>query len=107
MTEQFVVPWKVDEVLRLFKLKGNILTKALHGLEKESLRVDEEGRLAMTPHPAALGDALTDPYITTDFSESQPEFITPPFEKIEDSIKFLEKLHGFTYEKLDHELLWP
>ena len=29
------------------------------GLEKESLRIDADGHLALTPHPAALGSALT------------------------------------------------
>ena len=35
-----------------------------------------DGALALTPHPAALGSALTHPHITTDFSESQLELIT-------------------------------
>ena len=39
------------------------------GVEKESLRVQADGRLAMTPHPAALGSPLTHPRITNDFSE--------------------------------------
>lgn len=107
MAEQFVIPWKLKDVFTLFKGREYLLSKALHGLEKESLRVDKQGNLALTPHPESLGDKMTDPYITTDFSESQPEFITPPFEKIEDAIKFLEKLHAFTYEKLENELLWP
>ena len=46
------------------------------GIEKESLRVRPDGTLATTPHPAALGSALTHPHITTDFSESQLELIT-------------------------------
>ena len=36
------------------------------GVEKESLRVTPEGRIAQTPHPAALGSALTSEHITTD-----------------------------------------
>ena len=43
------------------------------GIEKESLRSNADGSLALTPHPAALGSALTHPHITTDFSESQLE----------------------------------
>ena len=31
------------------------------GLEKESLRVQENAQLAHTPHPAQLGSALTHP----------------------------------------------
>lgn len=46
------------------------------GIEKEGLRVLPTGDLALTPHPAALGSALTHPHITTDYSESQIELIT-------------------------------
>ena len=35
------------------------------GIEKESLRATSAGALALTPHPAALGSALTHPHITT------------------------------------------
>jgi glutamate--cysteine ligase len=38
------------------------------GIEKESLRAQPGGGLALTPHPAAMGSALTHPSITTDFS---------------------------------------
>ena len=51
--------------------KKEFLNEGLHGLEKESLRIDEKGNLAMTSHPKSLGNSLTDPHITTDFSESQ------------------------------------
>ena len=40
------------------------------GIEKESLRVSPQGRLAQTAHPLAMGSALTHPYITTDYSEA-------------------------------------
>ena len=46
------------------------------GIEKEGLRVLPNGALALTPHPQALGSALTHPLITTDYSESQLELIT-------------------------------
>ena len=46
------------------------------GIEKEGLRVLPTGDLALTPHPAALGSALTHPHITTDYSESQIELVT-------------------------------
>ncbi|MBO1997005.1 hypothetical protein J4714_14335 [Staphylococcus epidermidis] len=45
------------------------------GIEKE-LRALPTGSLALTPHPAELGSALTHPHITTDYSESQLELIT-------------------------------
>ena len=46
------------------------------GIEKESLRATPDGSLALTPHPQALGAALTHPHITTDYSEAQLELIT-------------------------------
>ena len=53
-----------------------LLNQCLHGIERECLRVDAHGHLAMTPHPIALGSALTHPQITTDYSEALLEFIT-------------------------------
>ena len=57
-------------------LPRGVLAGLRRGIEKESLRVRPDGALATTPHPAALGSALTHPHITTDFSEAQLELIT-------------------------------
>ena len=62
------------------------------GIEKESLRINEQGTLARTPHPRELGSALTHPYITTDYSEALLEFITPPTTCLRRPIEFLEQL---------------
>src|SRR4051812_24005681 len=61
---------------RLAALGPRVLSDLRRGIEKESLRVGPDGMLARTPHPPALGSALTHPHITTDFSESQLELIT-------------------------------
>ncbi len=61
---------------RLKAITPQRLASMRRGVEKESLRVQPSGALALTPHPAALGSALTHPHITTDFSESQLELIT-------------------------------
>ena len=63
---------------RLRALSPDRLRAMRRGVEKESLRTDAAGQLALTPHPVALGSALTHPHITTDFSESQLELITGP-----------------------------
>jgi glutamate--cysteine ligase len=77
------------------------------GIEKESLRVTTEGRIALSGHPQELGSALTNPYITTDFSEALLEFITPAYEQIDDCLGILENIHRFTYQNLENEeLLW-
>jgi glutamate--cysteine ligase len=82
-----------------------LLAAGLKGLEKESLRLSAAGRIARTPHPAALGSALTHPHITTDYSEALPELITPPYPDPEQTLRFLEELHGFVYRHLADELL--
>ena len=51
---------------RLDSLGPERLRGMRRGLEKESLRALPDGKLALTPHPAALGSALTHPHITTD-----------------------------------------
>ncbi|MCU0835778.1 MAG: glutamate--cysteine ligase [Chromatiaceae bacterium] len=76
------------------------------GLEKEGLRVAPGGTVAATPHPAALGAALTHPYITTDFSEALLELITPPAVGKEGALDFLRDLHAYVYRHLGDELLW-
>jgi glutamate--cysteine ligase len=79
----------------------HLLRNGLKGLEKESLRISSGGRIAPTPHPIALGSALTHPYITTDYSEALLELITPPFADPVETLRFLEDLHSFVYAHLD------
>ncbi|TFH76036.1 glutamate--cysteine ligase [Gammaproteobacteria bacterium LSUCC0112] len=77
------------------------------GIEKESLRVTPQGRLAQTPHPVAMGSALTHPYITTDYSEALIELITPVTGSADECIDFLTDIHKFTYDNLPAgERLW-
>lgn len=77
------------------------------GIEKESLRKDSTGKLALTPHPRALGSALCNDWLTTDFSEALLEFITPVHRESQAMLNQLADLHRFTTAKLDDELLWP
>ena len=79
------------------------------GIEKESLRTQPDGGLALTPHPVALGSALTHPNITTDFSESQMELVTSAHKSTEAALAELTQLHQFTYralKDLGEEMLW-
>lgn len=86
----------------------NALQGVRRGIEKESLRVTPEGKLAQTPHPIALGSALKHPNITTDFSESLLEFITPPCKTIDEALTWLDCVHAYTYSVLEkqNEKLW-
>ena len=89
------------------QLKGNIWLNGLFGVEKENIRVDRHGVIAQTPHPAIFGDKLNHSYITTDFSESQVEMITPPLPSIIQTLGFLETIHDIVSLELDDEYLWP
>ena len=84
----------------------SVLAGGLKGIEKESLRIDAHGYLAQTTHPAALGSALTNGYVTTDFSEALLEFITPAFPSTWEAQQFLCDIHQFSYPALGSELLW-
>lgn len=96
----------------LSRLKQTDVATALShnkvGLEKESLRVACDGWLSRHHHPYALGSALTNPYITTDYSEALLEFITPPCSSGVEALKFLDDVQRFTYQTLNdlNELLW-
>jgi len=91
---------------RLSQLTADQLLGMRRGVEKESLRSLLTGGLAMTPHPAALGSALTHPHITTDYSESQVELITGAHRSIEDCLRELTEIHQFTYRAIGDEMLW-
>ncbi|AMB84148.1 glutamate--cysteine ligase [Pseudomonas agarici] len=84
----------------------SLLEQCLHGIERECLRVTGVARLAQTPHPEELGAALTNEQITTDYSESLLEFITPALSDPADSLDSLDKIHRFAYSKLGNEYLW-
>jgi glutamate--cysteine ligase len=83
-----------------------VLQNGLKGLEKESLRVRPDGRIAHTPHPRALGSALASEHITTDFSEALIELVTPTFRTSWELLQYLCDLHQFVYRHLGDELLW-
>src|SRR5688572_13713458 len=87
--------------------RAELIRRGLRGVEKESLRVSEDGRLSRSPHPAALGAALTHPYITTDYSEALPELVTPPQQTQWETLQFLCDVHAFIQRRLGGELLWP
>jgi glutamate--cysteine ligase len=85
---------------------AGILSGGRKGIEKESLRVRIDGNLAASSHPAALGSALTNQFITTDFSEALLEFVTPAFPNTWEALRVLCEIHQFTYDRLGDELLW-
>ncbi|MGP1832286.1 glutamate--cysteine ligase [Shewanella frigidimarina] len=79
----------------------------LRGIEREALRIDENGHLAQDGHPEALGSALTHSRITTDYSEALLEFITPVSHSIDDLLEGLTQTHAYSVRNLNGQKLWP
>ena len=80
--------------------------KILRGIERESLRVTQEGKISQNSHPKNLGSPLTSEDITTDFAEALVELVTPTFESAEELFAHLSLLHKFLYSEMEEEILW-
>ncbi len=89
------------------KKAQKLLLEGCWGVERELQRVTQEGNLALTSHPVVLGDKLMNKEITTDFSESQMELITPPFPSVEEVDQYLSYLHEKAEKAVGEEFLWP
>lgn len=83
-----------------------LLLKGEFGLEKESLRVDENGFLAHTQHPFPGSN-----HIVRDFCENQTEINTSvtysPHEAVEALAKYYQKIERTLRELPQREYLWP
>lgn len=100
--------WKFEIMYELFlRTSRNLLLDGKWGIERELQRVTYEGDLALTPHPKAFGDKLKNKEITTDFSESQMELITPAFSSVEQVDDYLKYLYEEARKGVGRELLWP
>ena len=100
---------ELKEVFRNPEMKALLLGSAI-GLEKENIRVHQDGNIAMTPHP--FGDKAKHPFITTDFSESQVEIGTEVCSNPNQVYDQLENLHDIVtttvaVENPEREYLWP
>lgn len=101
-----------DEIFTIDTFKAALMPDEMlsgnFGVERESLRAHADGQLALTPHPAALGNKLTNAYVTTDFSESQVEIVTPPCPSVHEAYQTLGALTDMVNAVLPKdEYLWP
>lgn len=73
------------------------------GIERETLRVDAQGRLAQTPHPFG-----NDEHITRDFCENQIELVTPVCHSVDEAVEALAELDKRAREELtkNGESIW-
>ena len=94
---------------RLAALSAERLRGIGRGIEKESLRAQPDGTLALTPHPAALGAPLTHPHITTDYSESLIELVTGVHQDAASCLNELTEIHQVVAHEMaaiGEESLW-
>ncbi|PIJ50528.1 MULTISPECIES: glutamate--cysteine ligase [unclassified Erwinia] len=108
VTEQEValIP-DVSQALSWLKAHPEALKGIGRGIERETLRVQADGHLAVTGHPENLGAALTHDWITTDFAETLLEFITPVDGDVEHLLTFLRDIHRHVARELGEERMWP
>ena len=94
-------------LLNVSKLSVDEIMAGSFGIEWESLRAKGEGKLSLTPHPEVFGDKLANPVVTTDFSESQIEIITPTFDSIDNAFDNFSLLSDIVNASLpEDEYLW-
>ena len=98
---------KVSEIIKENQFQS-LFVEGNFGIEKEGLRTDQNEKLVMTDHPKNLGSRLYHPYLLTDFSESQPELVTPVQPSLDLAFNWLEALHDVLHRSMDkEEYLWP
>ncbi|WP_247918711.1 bifunctional glutamate--cysteine ligase GshA/glutathione synthetase GshB [Streptococcus vestibularis] len=97
----------INQLLQKLEPTSPIL-QANFGIERESLRVDRQGKLAHTPHPSCLGARSFHPYIQTDFCEFQMELITPVAKSTTEARRFLGAITDVAGRSISKDqLLWP
>ena len=88
--------------------KNSPILQGTFGLERESLRINDQHRLAQTPHPKSLGKRSFHPYIQTDYSESQLELITPISQSTGEALRILGAITDVASRSMERsEYLWP
>ncbi len=91
----------------LHNFKELDLSRVEVALEHETIRVND-CRIAKTNHPEVFEPKSEHKYITTDFSESQMELITPVFCTASDLYDFSNTLYDISALAIEKdELLWP
>ncbi|MGT2911513.1 bifunctional glutamate--cysteine ligase GshA/glutathione synthetase GshB [Streptococcus cameli] len=84
------------------------ILEATFGIERESMRINQENRIAQTSHPTILGNRSFHPYIQTDYSESQLELITPVAHSTKEALRLLGAITDVAARSMSQdEYLWP
>ncbi len=102
------MPSEFDNLKDILKdeFSNKIQISGKFGIEKESLRI-HDNNLSKRPHSKKLGSALCNKIITTDFSESLIELVTPAFQDINQTHSYLDSIEHYVANNNDDETLWP
>ena len=85
-----------------------LFSNVVIGLEKEGQRVLPNGQISKTDHPKVFGIRHEQPYIQTDFAESQVELITTPEKSEKDVLRVLNAVHEVFLKNIpEDEYIWP
>ena len=85
-----------------------LFSNVVIGLEKEGQRVLPNGQISKTDHPKVFGVRHEQPYIQTDFAESQVELITTPEKSEKDVLRVLNAIHEVFLKNIpEDEYIWP
>ena len=85
-----------------------LFSNVVIGLEKEGQRVLPNGQISKTDHPKVFGIRHEQPYIQTDFAESQVELITTPEKSEKDVLRVLNTVHEVFLKNIpEDEYIWP
>ena len=78
------------------------------GIEKEGQRILPNGHISKSDHPKVFGIRHEQPYIQTDFAESQVELITTPEKDEKDVYRILNAIHEVFLKNIpEDEYIWP
>ena len=85
-----------------------LFSNVVIGLEKEGQRVLPNGQISKTDHPKVFGVRHEQPYIQTDFAESQVELITTPEKSEKNVLRVLNAIHEVFLKNVpEDEYIWP
>ena len=85
-----------------------LFSNVVIGLEKEGQRILPNGQISKTDHPKVFGVRHEQPYIQTDFAESQVELITTPEKSEKDVLRVLNAIHEVFLKNIpEDEYIWP
>lgn len=98
---------KLAEIIKKNQLE-TLFQEANFGIEKEGLRTDNDQKQARSHRSELMGDRSYHPYMQSDFSEAQPELVTPVRPSLKEAYQWLEGLHDVLFRSMaEDEYLWP